>query len=384
MTKRRILFLNTMGIVGGQEVVMLDIVRGLDRLRYEPFAATLRPGLLVDTLRAERVETRVLPPHRIRQPLKFAAAIAALTQILVRERIDLVHCNGDVLLLYGVLAALPLRVPCVWHVYEPVDTSSSGFNRLVYHAQKRLRAAWTIFGTAAVEESYLRYYPQLGPHTPVMPGVDVDAVRRGADPLRARQRLGVSAEVPLLLAIGRVQRSKGHRELLEAVALLDRASPQPHVVVCGGPPVGTDADYPAALAELARARGLAERVHFVGQVSDADKHDLLSAATALVHPAHYEAFGIAVIEGMAAGRPVIVTDAIGPKSIVSGSGGGEIVPRRDVPALASALERLLSDPAKARRAGELGQAHVQRHYDRRVMVKRVAEIYDAVLASRGR
>lgn len=381
MPPRRVLFLNTMGIVGGQEVVLLDLVRGLDRARYAPYAATLLPGLLVDTLRAEGIDTRILPRHRIRQPLKFGRALAALTRLLVQQRIDLVHCNGDVLLVYGALAALPLRIPCVWHVYEPVDTSGSPFNRLVYQAQKRLRAAWTIFGTAAVEESYLRCYPRLGPRTPVMPGVDVDAVTRDASAERGRTLLGVSEDAPLLMTIGRLQRSKGHRELIEAVAALETTSPV-HVVLCGGPPVGTDEDFPDELRALVRQNGLEGRVHFVGHVSDATKYDLLAASTALVHAAHYEAFGIAVIEGMAAGKPVVVTDAVGPLSIVSNTGAGEIVPRRDVPALSAALTRVLADPAAARAAGARGKAHVRLKYDKQRMVERVTEIYDTVLASR--
>lgn len=375
---RRILFLNTVGIVGGQEVVLLDLVRGLDPSRYACVVACLLPGPLHDTLEALGVSTYVLPPHRIRQPLTFARAVAELARIIARERIDIVHCNGDALLLYGALAGALRRIPCVWHVYEPVNTASP-YARFFYFAQRWLRAAWTIFGTAAVEESYRARYPRLGPYTAVMPGVDVDAVARGADALAARRRLGIPEGSPVLLLIGRIQRSKGQRELVEAVSRLRGDFAPPHVVLCGGPALMTDEDFHDELVELTLALGVAERVHFTGHVSDQEKRDLLALATVLVHPAHREAFGIAVIEGMAAGRPVVVTDAVGPTSIVAGSGAGEIVPARDVTALTEALKRRLENPEESAKMGAAGKRRVRERYSTARMVETVETIYENVL-----
>jgi glycosyltransferase involved in cell wall biosynthesis len=79
---------------------------------------------------------------------------------------------------------------------------------------------------------------------------------------------------------------------------------------------------------------------------------------------------------------VVVSDAVGPKSILDGSGGGEMVPRRDAEALSRALARILDDPAAARQAGERGQEHVRRHYTKRRVVEQVTAIYDAVLGDR--
>jgi glycosyltransferase involved in cell wall biosynthesis len=376
----RILFLNSLGIVGGQEVVMLDIIRHLDR-RYGVVAATLLDGPLVQELRSLAVETHVLPPHRIRQPLRFACALRALRHIIERERIDIVHCNGDTLLIYGALAVMGLGTPCVWHVYEPVSKRGSGFVRLVYQVQRRLRAAWTIFGTAAVKESYLADYPRLGGHTEIMPGVDVEGVNRGADAGAARRALGIPDDVPILLVIARLQRSKGQRELLEAVARLDGFDPAPHVVLCGGRAVMTDEDFYDELVALARTLGLSERIHLTGHVTDAEKKNLLAAATLLVHPAQREAFGIAVIEGMAAGKPVVVTDAVGPTSIVAGSGAGEIVKAKDIAALAGGIRKRLENPGESRKMGELGRARVLERYSIASMVKKVEAVYDAVLSN---
>ena len=377
---RRILFLNTMGVIGGQEVVLLDIVRGLDPTRYQTVVASLFHGDLTDTLRAEGRTAYVLPPHRLRRPLQLGRTLAALATLLRRERIDIIHVNGDALLFYAALAALPWRLPCVWHVYEPVMKRGNTYARFFYETQRFMHPAWTISDTEAVRESYLASYPRLGPSTAITPSVDVASVAEGADAERARRRFELPPSAPLLLVIGRLQRSKGQREAIEALAACSGLPEPPHLVLCGGPPHGTDEDYPAELRALVRERGLEQRVHFVGAVTESEKRDLLAACTALVHPALREAFGIVVIEGMAAGKPVIVTEAAGPKSIVLGTGAGEIVPTRDVSALAQAITRVLADPARAVRMGELGRALAAERYDTRAMVRRVEAVYDAVLA----
>ncbi len=384
MRRRRVLFLNTVGFIGGQEMVLLDLVRGLDPSRYESVVATIQAGALVDTLRAEGRRAVVLPPHRLRQPHTLVRVLVALARLLREERIDIVHCNGDSLLFYGAVAGRFRRLPCVWHVYEPVVTRDNSYARFFYETQRLLRADFTIFGTAAVEESYLRCYPRLGPHAPIMPGVDIDAVTRGADAERARRRFGLPADAPLLLVIGRLSSWKGQRQAIEALAALRPFTPPPQLVLCGGPPFLTDEHYPDELAQLTRSLGLESRVHFVGTASEQEKFDLLKAAAALVHPALREAFGIVVIEGMAAGKPVVVTDAVGPASIVAGSGAAETVPRGDVQALALALARVLEDPERARQMGARGQAHVRAHYEKAAMVRRVEDVYETVLEARGR
>jgi glycosyltransferase involved in cell wall biosynthesis len=254
----RILFLNTVGVIGGQEMVLLDLVRGLEPSRYESVVASLLPGALTDVLVAEGRKAVVLPPHRLRRPVELARTLVALARLLAEERIDIVHCNGDSLLFYGALAGALRRLPCVWHVYEPVVTHGV-YQRFFYETQRRLRAAWTIFGTAAVEESYLRCYPRLGPHTSIMPGVDSEVVTRGADAERARRRFGLPPGAPILLVIGRLQRSKGQREAIEALAALGPRASEPHLVLCGGPPWGGGADYTDELARRTRAHGRAPR-----------------------------------------------------------------------------------------------------------------------------
>ena len=101
---------------------------------------------------------------------------------------------------------------------------------------------------------------------------------------------------------------------------------------------------------MAESLGLAEAVHFLGQRQDVP--DLLNAMDIFVLPSYSEGVSLALLEAMAAGLPVIATAVGGLPEVVEDGVTGLLIPPRDAEALAGALERLLADPAWARKLGD--------------------------------
>jgi rhamnosyl/mannosyltransferase len=140
-----------------------------------------------------------------------------------------------------------------------------------------------------------------------------------------------------------------------------------------------------ALANLAARLGLSNRVAFLGEVAESDRRILLHACDAFVLPSidNREAFGIAQLEAMACGKPVISSDLpTGVRYVNRHQVTGLLVPPGDVDALATALHRLLGD---ARLRATLGAAARQRarlEFSADIMVRRVMEIYEEVLGGR--
>lgn len=379
MKPKRILFVDPVGEKGGAEVVLLDIVRGLDRARFEPVVACLKPGPLVEEFRALGVRTFALRSHKTRELSRVAVAIVQLKKIIQSQAIDLVHGNGGTMLLYAGLAARLAGRPCVWHVYDPLK-SSGLFERAFVAAQRRLDPAWTIFGTPAVAESYLATYHNLRGHSTILPGVDVALVQQGADACRARRRLDIPNHAPVVSMFARLQHAKGHLDLIEAAARVVVRHPEARFVLCGGALFGLEEDYPELLRRRIEEHGLRERVLLTGFVSDEDKKDILAASALVVHPALSEPFGIAILEAMAAGRPVVATDCVGPTMIVEHDRTGVIVPRGDVDALSAALAATLDDPERARKMGRNGRQRVLEHFTVEATVQQVADLYEQVLS----
>lgn len=157
----------------------------------------------------------------------------------------------------------------------------------------------------------------------------------GVDPSAGVLSVPVDPETPLIVTISRIAAQKSLPVLVQAAAMARCASTW---VVLG------DGD-PQLLDRLRRqAAALAAPIHFVGPSAEVDQW--LRAAEVFVLPSEWEARALVVQEAMAAGTPVVATDVGGLQDLVAGT--GLLVPPRDPAAIASATDRLLSDPALRR------------------------------------
>lgn len=179
-------------------------------------------------------------------------------------------------------------------------------------------------------------------------GVSGDlALPAAADVDATVARLGLP-DGGFLLSLATLEPRKGLDLLLQALGI-PGAPPLP-LLVAGQPGWGR-LDLPA---EAARAGLPPGRVRLLGRVPDTDLAVLLHRATALVVPSRAEGFGLPLLEGMAAGTPVIVSDA--PALVEVAGGAAVVVPREDVAALARALASVAGDPAARAAQSAAGRA----------------------------
>jgi teichuronic acid biosynthesis glycosyltransferase TuaC len=165
---------------------------------------------------------------------------------------------------------------------------------------------------------------------------EVQVVHLGTDPPASA---AAAPSVPTLVTVANLIERKRIADVIRAVALLTGEWPQlRHVIVGDGP------ERPA-LEALATSLGVADRVDFLGRLTPDDAVAAARRATLFVLPSTDEAFGVAYVEAMAAGVPVLgCRGEDGPEEIAATGGGIELVSPRDPAALASSLSALLSDP----------------------------------------
>lgn len=174
-----------------------------------------------------------------------------------------------------------------------------------------------------------------------------------------------------VLALGRLVSYKGYDLVLRAYALLaaQRARLLPLWIAGEGP-------ERERLETLAQELGIADRVRFLGAFTDAEKSRLFANAAFLVAPSlsAAETFGIAILEAMAAGRAVVVTDlATGVRELARGGECGAVVPVGDVSALATAIAVLTDDKSRRDRAGQENREFVRARYGRAALEKAYSE-----------
>ncbi|HEX5052490.1 MAG TPA: glycosyltransferase family 4 protein [Planctomycetota bacterium] len=198
-----------------------------------------------------------------------------------------------------------------------------------------------------------RLAPDLVQHLPN--GVDLQRFRpvaRGAAPA-------------LVGTVGGLRAEKDHTTLLAAFAELGG---EPRLCLVGGGPMQ------AALQADARARGLGDRVQFVGPVDDAVPH--YTRFTVFVLPSRTEQMPIAMLEAMACGLPVVATDVGDVRAILPAEAAPCIVPAGDAHALAAALRRVLADAALAARLGAANRERVEQRYEAKSCLDRFVRVYD--------
>lgn len=230
----------------------------------------------------------------------------------------------------------------------------------------------------ASSEAYARASPWLAPYAAKLHAIPLGIQDPGNAPDADVQRL--RAQYPgrrLVFALGRMTYYKGFDVLIDAAAQLDADT---MVLVGGG----------GELLETYRAEvrrlGLENRIAFLGPVTESKALALFQSCHVFCLPSivRAEAFGVVLVEAMAASRPVVTTDIPGsgvPWVNVDGETGYN-VPVRDPSALAAALRRLLADDALRKRMGKAARARYLTHFTADRMVDATAELYGRLLESR--
>jgi L-malate glycosyltransferase len=352
---------------GSMEQQLVALAR---RLREESIPATMifaRPPAAFpgDELRAAFVDVRHLDWS------DRAVAPRQLSAWMIVERPALVHFHFfDPYSPYVASAKVSGAKVMVHDHVCPVPTPGPrGFLKRARGAALNrfvdVRAAVSEYAAAAVQEVH-----GVAPDRLCVIENAVDLSRfHGVDGAAVRAELGLRRE-KLVVSVARLDEEKGGSVLLRALSLLEGDA---HLALVGE---GECAD---SWRELAAKLGISQRVHFLGLRNDVEQ--ILAASDLVVVPSQWqEAFGLAVVEGMAAGKPVVVTRSGAMPQIVGDA--GIVVPRHDAVAMAEALQHVVADETLARRLALRARRRAEERYGMDRWVDRTLEVYRRLLAGR--
>ena len=375
MTVRIALFAPLLG-TGGTQRHLQQVVALLDPARFHVEVLTLRAGGEVeDELRAGGVSVRSLSVGARLGSARTLRAIVAAARALRRGRIDVVHGYqwrpALVGALAGRLAGVPLRLASkrsltgedrqaerAWrHIARQVDTVIVNADALRVEGEERgMRCRWALLQN----------------------GVDTDHFRLAPPDPGARAALGLDPQRPVVGTIGRLEDRKGHDQLLRAAGtmLAGGNGRRPQIVIVGDGPLREK------LQAQAHSLGVAHSVRFVGTV--ADVRPSLAAMDVFVLPSHAEGMSNALMEAMAAARPVVATAVGGNTEVVVDGKTGVLIPPADPAAIADAIAALLRDPDRAAGLGAAAREFVTRRFGARARVAELEQLYEERLALRRR
>ena len=354
-----------------------------------PARTTLRPG--VDVVHVDAGPARALPKDEL--PPFMPAFSEVLREAWAGEgRPDVVHAHFWMSGTAAVPAAhaLGLAVVQTFHALGSVkrryqgeaDTSPAA---RVPAERALARGVDLVIATCSDEVAELRAAGALPRRVQVVPcGVDTarfaDAAAAATDVVGPR-RPGCRTR---LVVVGRLVERKGVEQAVRAL----RHLPAAELVVAGGPDahdLPSDAEA-VRLQHLAGELGVADRLRMVGRVAPGDLPGVLAASDVLLATPWYEPFGIAVLEAMAAGLPVVASAVGGMLDTVRDGVTGRLVPvdetgHLDPVALADAVRDVVDEPATAARMGAAGREVARQRYDWARVAAATEAAYDLVLGN---
>jgi L-malate glycosyltransferase len=350
--------------MGGAERVVAGLARGLDRTRFRPLVCCLNfKGRLAEELEAEEIPVFALDKKPKLDPL----VLLRLVRLMRRERVDVVHTHLWTSSLWGRLAALLAGVPVRVVTEHNIDTWRRGPHFLA----DRLLARFThhfIFVSREVEVFYqqrLGLAPSRG--RVVLNGVDVAALQARVDAAAVRARMGLPRDAVVAGVVGRLEERKGHRHFLEAMKTLVAEDPRLRGLVVG------EGRERAALETQRIESGLDGRMSVIGYWPSLA--EALAAIDVFVLPSLMEGHPLAILEAMAAGKPVVATRVGGNPEAVQDGETGLLVPPGDPDALGQAITTLVRDPDRARAMGQEGRRRVERLFSLEASIRANQEVY---------
>jgi glycosyltransferase involved in cell wall biosynthesis len=310
----------------------------------------------------------------------LALPIARRVRQLAEElRLDVVHTHTPFAIGYvGVQTGRALGLPLI-HTYHTLYAEYSHYLKAGAPIARRITPAYSrwfcnlhdrVLAPSHDIHDLLVGYGVRRPIEVLMTGVPIPPPAAAGERDIARARLGLSGTASVLLFAGRIAREKNLDLLLAALEILRRRRPEVELVIAG------DGPDRARTEDLARELGLTRRVRFLGWIPHHEIESCYRVADVFVSASVTETQGLALLEAMASGAPVVAARGPGVGDLIETGTNGLLVEPAAAP-FAAAIEHILLDPELGRRLGTAARRRaesVDAGHQARILVERYAEL----------
>lgn len=357
-------------IVGGISRHCHGLARALARRGHRIHLVTLEfPGAPEfeeqDGVKIYRVRIEVGHPSFLSWVLLFNHFMEKKVGSLARDvDFDLIHAHDWLVALAGIASKTFLGKPLVMTIHSTEEGRSQGIHTPDSSTLQGLEWWGTYEAKRLIVTTQAMRHEVLGQfHLPVekvdtIPNaVDVEGFQVDVDASEVKRSLGLRGSEHLVLFVGRLTSQKGVEHLIDAFPVVLHSHPDARLVIIG------DGYMLEELRSRAESRGVGSATLFTRFVSDEDLVPLLKSADVQVVPSIYEPFGIAALEGMAAGTPVVASSVGGLREVIQHGKTGVWVNPRDPSSIAWGIKSILSDRQYASRLVRNAKRQIEHRFN---------------------
>lgn len=364
--------------VGGAEQQLLELVRGMNKARFQPVVASLYSGGPLESEVREVPGVELISLNR-KGKYDFSVLFSVL-QLMRQKKVDIIQPFLTPATFFGILPASINRIP-VKIITERCglrkDTSPG--NRFYRAAEDFLtRFASLVVPNSEAGRSYL-LDRGIAPSRIKVIYNGVNLSRLTPDPAKVAQ-IKEEMQLPhngkVIGIVARLHPAKGHDTFLRAAKIISESIPQTRFAVVGDGPLRTDLEY------LTRELGVASKVIFFGGQRDVGSF-LSTFDVACLCSTDLEGCSNSVLEAMALGKPVVATDVGGNRELVQPDATGLLVPHENPEALVDAVLKCFNRPEWAQTMGRQAQEMVFSRFSQERMVQEYESLYEEALMRKG-
>lgn len=385
--KRRILYVIGSLNVGGTERHLAQVAAHLKRRGWEPEVFAIAPsGPLTSYLESAKVPiygvklpkwlAAVIRNDRVRARVGLLATALVLVFTLWRRRPHAVHFFLPAAYIVGGLASMLSLAPA--RIMSRRSLSAYQLDHPLFARIERRLHPWMalVCGNSQAVVAELRD-EGIDPAKVrlIYNGIDTGIYERPFDRDRARSALGIAPNATVFVIVANLIPYKGHADLIAAFSQIKSKLRNPWLLFC----LGRDDGIAAQLQSQIDGEGVQENVRLMGARSDVP--DFLRMADIGILCSHEEGFSNAILEGMAAGLPMVVTDVGGNAEAVVDGQTGYVVPPHDSTALGEALLKIANNPRQAA-MGEAGRQRTRELFSMNACIDAYEALYREVGAGK--
>lgn len=376
MRKAEIAYFTDAEEMGGAEIYLALLMKGLDRGRFRPRLITRnepRLARLFECAQSVNVPLIVLDSPTMSSPLR-------LWGLFRSSRVDLIHFNlpHPFACRQAIVTAWMSAVPALMSTNHLPTISPRGYTwrgRALLDVVNRLLDV-TIVESDSNRKIALKNY-QLPPTKvrTICYGIDTASFRPDVEWAPVRAELQAADDTLLVGTVGRLSPQKAQHLFIEAAGMVSARFPKARFVIEGVGPLQQQ------LTSQIREKGLEGRVVLIGSRNDIPK--LIAALDVFVLTSAFEGLPLTLLEAMASAKPVVAPSINGIPDAVEDGVTGLLVPAHDPAATARAIIQLLQHPEVRRKMGEAGRRRVEKDFTLEQMVAQTEQVYLELLSRKG-
>lgn len=372
--KVSILYVDPFTTAGGQEIYLLNILRGIDRENFIINIACPKQNALIGELR----KIKNISFIHISMANKFDfISIIKLWRYIVNNHIDIVHLNGGRAGLIGRIASIFTYAKIVFTPHSLIFDYKQSYNSIktkIYIWIDKFLNKYTDYIITVCDEQAERLKNQkhISPQKiiTIYNGVDQNLFYPMKKNKTILNKFNLNENILTIGFIGRLVNQKGLKYLFEACALIQKENWQ--LLIVG------DGPYKHKLITLSKQHKIEKKIVFIGQRNDV--YNILSIIDIFVLPSLFEGFPISILEAMAAEKPIIATNINGIPEAIQHKKNGYLIDSQNNKELASAITHLLTNPYERSRIAKNARETFLSRFTFNTMINKIGDLYRSLSA----